>query len=259
MKKAEKQKIAESANTKTNTVKDYNFWVELEKYFSESPGEYIEKISAFPKFVPRQRLTDFLSYYEVFKKILQIPGSVIDCGVYKGRVLMTYAQLSAILEPMNYQRQIIGFDTFKGFLRIDKEDEKGCHDLKRVGGFEAPGAYEDLLRCIALYDANRFLSHIPKVIIVTGDIEETAEKYLEENPHTVISLLNLDLSLYRATKAVLKAFLPRMPKGAVITFGEMNCSDFTGEVQAVMEELGINNLRLYRNPFDTVASHAVLE
>jgi len=50
-----------------------------------------------------------------------------------------------------------------------------------------------------------------------------------------------------------------MPKGAVITFGEMNCSDFSGEVTAVLQECGINNLRIQRNPFDTVACYAVLE
>ena len=230
----------------------------MQAYFEDSIGTQAEKMAAFAKYVPRQRLTDFLSIYEIFKRVLNVQGSVIDCGVYMGRSLMTYAQLSAILEPMNYQRQIVGFDTFEGFLQIDEQDEKGTHDQKRVGGFGVD-AYEDLVRGIKLFDANRFLGHIPKVVLVRGDVEKTACAFLEENPYLVVSLLSLDLSLYAPTKAALKTFVPRMPKGAVITFGEMNCSDFTGEVLAVTEELGIRNLRIQRNPFDTVASFAVLE
>ncbi|MBN2121149.1 MAG: class I SAM-dependent methyltransferase [Candidatus Omnitrophica bacterium] len=245
-------------NLKTNTRRNFSYIQELEDYFNLSPGSYAEKMAAFAKFVPRQRLTDFLSLYEIFKKVLSVQGSVIDCGVYRARTLMTYAQLSAILEPMNYQRQIIGFDTFKGFLKIDKEDSKSTHQERKVGGYKAE-CYDDLLRCIELFDKNRFLSHIPKVILVKGDIEKTAPKYLKDNPHTIVSLLSLDLSLYAPTKAALRIFVPRMPKGGIITFGEMNCSDFSGEVIAVMEELGINKLRVQRNPFDTVASYAVLE
>jgi hypothetical protein len=258
MNKKNSEKISKSMSSKTNTSQDFRYIEEMQKYFEQSPGTYSEKMTAFMKYAPRQRLTYFLSLYEIFKKVLNVQGSVVDCGVYMGRNLMTFAQLSAILEPMNYQRQIIGFDTFRGFLKLDKEDEKGTHDQKKVGGYEAD-CYDDLLRCIELFDKNRFLNHIPKVILIKGDIEKTAPQYLENNPHTVVSLLSLDLSLYAPTKAALKAFLPRMPKGAVITFSEMNCSDFSGEVIAVMEELGIRNLRIQRNLFDTVGSYAILE
>lgn len=259
MSNAPRDEVAKTMSRKTNRPADFNFLVELEKYYQESEDNFPEKMAAFPKYVSRQRLTDFLSLYEVFKKVLHLPGSVVDCGVYKGRTLMTWAQCSVILEPMNYQRKIIGFDSFEGYLRIDPEDAKSTHEQNVVGGLAAPEAYEDLDRCISLFDANRFLNHMPKVVVVKGDIEKTAFEYLEENPSTVVSLLSLDLSLFGPTRAALKAFVPRMPKGAVITFGEMNCSDFTGEVAAVMEELGLRNLRLHRNPFDTVAAHAVLE
>jgi hypothetical protein len=244
---------------RTNTATDFNFWLEIESFFHESPGTHAEKMASFAKYVPRQRLTDFLSLYEVFRKVLDIPGSVIDCGTWRGRALMAFAQLSAILEPLNYQRKIIGFDTFTGFPSPSEKDVLSSHEECREGGYAADGAFEDLKRCIALFDANRPLSHIPKVMLVKGDIRKTGPDWLAHNPHTVVSLLNLDLGLYEASKAALDIFLPRMPRGAVIVFGEMNCPDFVGEVQAVAEAVGIRNLRLQRNGFDTVASHAVLD
>ena len=250
--------ISKSMNLKTKTQKDIEYIEELQNYFEKSKDSFADKMAAFPKFVPRQRLTNFLSLYEIFKKVLNVQGSIVDCGVYKGRALMTYAQLSAILEPMNYQRQIIGFDTFHGFLKLEQEDMKGTHDQRKIGGYKGD-SYDDLIRCIQLFDKNRFLNQIPKVILVEGDIEKTIPKYLDENPHTAVSLLSLDLSLYAPTKAALKAFLPRMPKGAVITFSEMNCSNFSGEAIAVMEQIGINNLKIQRNSFDTVSSYAILE
>jgi len=250
--------LPKSMSSKTNTSEMLSYIEELERYYAKSNAPYSEKMAAFAKFVPRQRLTDFLSAYEVFKKVLPVQGSVVDCGVYWGRSLMTYAQLSAILEPMNYQRQIVGFDTFKGFLNLAPQDQEGSHDQKKVGGYQAESE-EDLTDCIRLFDRNRFLNHIPKVVMVKGDIEKTAPQFLKDNPHTVVSLLSLDLSLFAPTKAALKHFIPRMPKGGVITFAEMNCPDFSGEVAAVLEEVGIRNLRLQRNSFDTVACHAVLE
>jgi len=203
MNKKTLEQISQSMNSKTNTSKNYTYIEELEQYFCDSRGTYAEKMAAFTKFVPRQRLTDFLSLYEIFKKVLLIQGSVIDCGVYLGRTLMTYAQLSSILEPMNYQRQIIGFDSFEGFLDMDEEDSQGTHDQKKVGGYKAEN-YDDLMKCIQLFDKNRFLSHISKMKLVKGDVHETIPRYLKENPHTIVSLLSLDLSLYAPTKVALK-------------------------------------------------------
>lgn len=255
---SKKNPAPKTMSLKTNRSQDLNLYDRIDRYFSDSPGSFAEKIAAFPKFVPRQRLTDFLSLYEIFKLVLPVQGSIIDCGVYLGRTLMTFAQLSAILEPMNYQRRIIGFDTFEGFLQLSPQDAAGTHKEKRIGGYKAE-SYEDLTRAIQLFDSNRFINHIPKVELIKGDIVKTAAKYIKSNPHLIVSLLSLDLSLYKPTCAALRTFVPRMPKGAVIVFAEMNCSDFSGEVLAVLDELGIRNLRIRRNLFDTVTSYTVLE
>lgn len=230
----------------------------LEDYFCQSIGTAVEKLENFAKYVPRQRLTRFLGYYEMFKRIVSVQGSIVECGVLFGGGLMAWAQLSAILEPLNYQRRIIGFDTFAGFTEVSKEDEKGTSQFLHRGGL-AVDAHEDLLQAVALYDSNRFLGHIPKVELVKGDICKTVPEYLESHPHIVVSLLYLDVDVFKPTRAAIEHFVPRMPKGAIIAFDELNSQAWPGETIAALNSIGIRNLRIERFAFDTMPSFAVLD
>src|SRR5947209_18489549 len=148
---------------RTQSAGDYAFREMLERYYTESPGSNTEKLENFPKYVPRQNLARFLARYEIFRRIQDVQGSIVECGVLFGGGLMSFAQLSAILEPYNFQRRIIGFDTFSGFPGIDRMDLQGRSERKSAHmkrhGFAAAGAYEDLLRAIELYDITRFLNH----------------------------------------------------------------------------------------------------
>lgn len=136
-----------------------------EAYLNSSTGTVMQRLENFPKYVPRQQMTGFLAKYELFKRVLNVQGSVIECGVQMGKGLMTTAKLSAILEPMNHQRRCVGFDTFSGFPNLSNKDRTGTSSFCVEGGFAAD-SYEDLLACIELYDANRTLSHIQKVSLV---------------------------------------------------------------------------------------------
>src|SRR5436190_19899110 len=98
----------------TQSKKDYQYREALDSYFEQSPGSSIEKLENFAKYVPRQNLARFLARYELFQIIQNVQGSIVECGVLFGGGLMAFANLSAILEPYNFQRRIIGFDTFTG-------------------------------------------------------------------------------------------------------------------------------------------------
>lgn len=173
---------------------------------------------------------------------------------------MTFAQLSTILEPYNYQRKIIGFDTFTGFSGVSKEDKKGKSEhLKRRGYQIDTKEYEELKKCIELFDSNRFLNHLPKIELIRGDVSKTLPKYLKDNPHTIVSLLCLDMDVFAPTRDALKGVFPRMPKGAVIVFDELNSDTWPGETEAVLKTINIKNLRLRRFPFDPMRSYAVVD
>jgi hypothetical protein len=246
--------------TQNQSRADFDYIGQVGPYWDASNGSTVQKLEAFTKYVSRQALTKLMARYELFKLQLETNGSIVEVGVHRGASLMAWAQFSAILEPVNYLRKIIGFDTFEGFPSLSDKDSAGVSEHLKTGGFaigEDPEA--DLRRAVELYDANRLMSHIGKVELVRGDASRTIPDYVARNPHLVVSLLHLDADIYAPTKAALETLVPRMPKGAVIAFDELNMNLFPGETLATLEVLGINRLRLRRFPFATSLSYAVIE
>ncbi len=54
------------------------------KIFENSSDTTEIKLQNFAKYIRRQDATRFLACYEIFKKILNIKGSIVECGVYRG-------------------------------------------------------------------------------------------------------------------------------------------------------------------------------
>jgi len=229
----------------------------LEQIFQANPGSVESKLENFPKYIRRQKLTRILSLYEIFKKALLVKGSIIECGVFHGFGLMTWANLSAILEPTNLTRRIYGFDSFEGFTEISEKDRSAF--MTPATGQLRIDSFAELQELIKVYDANRFLGHIPKVQLIKGDVTKTIPEFLEAHKHLVISLLFLDLDLYKPTKIALEHFVPRMPKGAIIAFDELDNPIWPGETLALMETLGIGRLRIERLDFDPYIGYALIE
>jgi hypothetical protein len=230
----------------------------MESVFESSAGSLAERIDGFPKFASRQAIAKFLARYEIFKEIIDVNGSIVECGVLHGAGLLTWAKLSSIFEPANHVRKVIGFDTFEGFPSISDADRTEGDSSHLVEGGLTGSPLDDVQRAVSLYDQNRPIAHIPKVELVKGDLCKTGPAYLKLNPHLVVSMLYLDLDLYEPTKVALETFLPRMPKGAVIVFDELNAKMFPGETLAVDEVLGLRNIRIRRMPFDSYVSYCVI-
>lgn len=229
----------------------------IEEIFRRCPDSIETKLENFPKYVRRQHLKRFLAMYETFKLAMPVKGSVVECGVFRGFGLMTWAKLSTILEPENLTRRIYGFDTFEGFPELDHEDRSEFTDA--AAGDLSADSYQELLNLIDEYDRDRFLGHIPKVKLVRGDITRTIPDFLKAHPHLMVSLLFIDCDLFGPTKAALENFLPRMPKGAVLAFDELDNPRWPGETLAALETLGIRNLRLRRHEWDPYIAYAVIE
>jgi hypothetical protein len=237
-------------NPDKHTDTEKNLFALYADYWNASVLPIPLKLSNFTKYVRRQDLSRFLAKLRIFESALTLPGVVVECGCYAGGGLMTWAQLSAIFEPYNHTRRIIGFDTMSGFPAISEKDispEKSYQpgDLSIQGDIEA-----DITQSIRLYDLNRPLSHIKKVDLVVGDATETIPAWIAKNPHAVVSLLYLDFDLYEPTKAAILHLVPRMPRGGIIAFDELNAEVFPGETMALLDTLGINHLPLRKTPFD---------
>lgn len=240
------------------TDRDRVYLHELQEYFQNSLGDPIDKLRNFPKFVPTAELRRFLAKHEIFRRILNVQGSIVECGVFLGGGLFTWAQFSTIYEPFVHVRKVYGFDTFEGFVAIHDKDRADNAELAVKGGHHAP-AYEDIAQGIGVLDLTRPVGHIPKIELVPGDAIQTIPAFLESHQHLVVALLYLDFDLYEPTRVAIEHFVPRMPKGSVIAFDELNIAKWPGETLAVLETLGIRNLRIERLPFQPQISFAVLE
>lgn len=237
---------------KSQTEANCQFLQESEKLWNGSSCSVNEKLESFPKYVSRESLTKFLARSELFKMQTGIQGSIVELGVARGASLFAWAQMSSIFEPNNYNRQVIGFDTFSGIPRVSAGDlsSLGVSSEVRVGGFAVcSGMHEHLERAAAMHDATRFLGHIPKVRIIPGEIEVTVPEYLRLNPHLIISLLHIDTDLYSPTRIAFSELLPRVPKGGIVVCDELNDRRFPGETLALREMVGIGSVKLERLPF----------
>jgi hypothetical protein len=229
----------------------------LENCFMRNPEGCSQKINNFPCYARRAALTRFMVLYELFKKVLNIKGSIIECGVFRGFGLMTWSKLSAILEPTNLTRRIYGFDSFEGFPNISEEDKSQVQAEIASGGLYAD-SYEELQELVAINDSTRFLGHINKTQLIKGDSCEEIPKFIESNSQLLVSLLFLDFDLFEPTKIALEKFVPRMPKGAILAFDELDNPLWPGETMAMLRYFKGNNPKIMRFDFDPYVGYIEL-
>jgi macrocin-O-methyltransferase TylF-like protien len=183
----------------------------IAEVFENSPDDLPTRLASMARYARRAQVTRFAALYELFKLVLPVKGSIVECGVYRGASFMTFAQLSAALEPTNLTRRLYGFDSFGGFPSVSAADRPG-----------STGA-------------------------TAGDL--AADSYDE---------LNRLLELYEPTRVAIKNLVPRMPKGAVLAFDELDNPLWPGETSAALDELGLNRLELRRFEFDPYIGYAVI-
>lgn len=230
---------------------------QLERVFRHSPDPIETRLENFPKYARRKTVTRFITLYELFKRVIHVKGSIVECGVFRGFGLMTWAHLSAVLEPANLTRRIYGFDSFSGFPSVSPKDRSRVRSTRR-GDLRAD-SYSELRKLIAIYDRDRFLGHIDKARLIKGDVAVTIPRFIEQHSHVLVSLLFLDLDLYEPTRLAIEHFLPRMPRGAVIAFDELDNPQWPGETLAACEAIGMKQLRLQRFGWDPYVAYAVLD
>jgi hypothetical protein len=250
-------KIPNGSYEDRHSSKDKYAYRLAEDAFLKSTIPLLDKLEAFPRFTTKRSIARFIAKQEIYKKILGTTGIIVECGVFNGSGVFTWAQLQNIYEPVNYTRKIVGFDTFCGFPEVN-DDVDNAGVLESKAGDLNGSTLEEINLSVEKYNNERHLSHIPNIELVQGDFMETSSIYLEQNPHLIISLLYLDFDLYEPTKKALETFLPRMPKGSIVAFDEINCNSFPGETQAFNEVMAIKNHKINRFPFDPWISYIEL-
>lgn len=207
-------------------------------------------------FQPRVALAHTLFLDELYRRMLRVPGSIAEFGVQWGRNLAAFHSLRALYEPTNMSRHIYGFDTFAGFPSVSTFD--GDDEATRVGGLAvAPGWEQDLEAILSAHEGLSLRPEHRRFNLVKGDVVDTLPKFIADHPHVLFSMIYLDLDLYEPTRDVLAAVWPRVPKGGLVVFDEINLDLFPGETLALLEGIDIGGHEICRSPFGVYQAYVV--
>ena len=235
------------------TDKELSIFDRLGKSAEEGPFSMVDILNNFSVYAPRQSVARFLNRYEMFKKILDVHGSILEFGVYKGAGLFSWMHFSSIMEPYNISRKIFGFDTFAGFPEVSEKDSP-----TNAEGDLRDTSHEELRKAAKIHQENIAVSHIPRVELIKGDICETLPALLEKNPHVIAALVYIDVDIYKPTKAILEMIIRRVPKGGIIAFDELNDERDHGETVALLEQIDINQHQIRRHSFDSFPCYMIM-
>jgi len=246
-------KTIETQSATESSVRESFFEV-----FKNSPIPEDELLSNLGLFIKRQDLSKILFMNDLYKTIVDVHGVIIEFGIRWGQNLALFESFRGIYEPFNYNRRIIGFDTFEGYPSVHEKDGKS--DAVSVGAYGVTEHYEDFLeRVLDYHEHESPISHIKKYELVKGDAAKTLPEYLQANPETIIALAYFDFDLYEPTVSCLEAIKGHLTRGSVVGFDELNYHDFPGETLALKEVFGLDRCRLIRSPYSSLKSYMVIE
>lgn len=219
------------------------------------PDQLLSNIGLFieSKNLARILLMDFL-----YRQIIDVHGVVMELGTRWGQNVSLFAALRGIYDPFNRHRKIIAFDTFSGFPSIAEQD--GNAPIMEPGFLSVTPNYQDYLaKILETQEKLNPLSHIPKFELCAGDATVELGAYINRHQETIVALAFFDFDLYEPTKKCLEVLIPRLTKGSIVAFDELNDPDAPGETLAVMEAIGLNKIRLKRYPYASRVSYFIWE
>ncbi|MDR2817408.1 MAG: crotonobetainyl-CoA--carnitine CoA-transferase [Oscillospiraceae bacterium] len=209
-------------------------------------------------YISRQNLSRILYMHELYQKIINVHGCVVEFGVRWGQNMALFENFRGIYEPFNHNRKVIGFDTFEGLASLDEKD--GNSEIMSNGAYSVTEGYDQILsQILDYYESESPISHTKKYELVRGDATVTAKEYFETNPHIIIALAYFDFDIYRPTYECLKIIKERVTKGSIIAFDEINAKEFPGETLALREVFALDDYAIRRAPYNPLTSYLVIE
>ena len=217
-----------------------------------------ELLRNFGLFINRQSLSRMFYMAELYRKIIDVHGVVMEFGTRWGHNLALFSSFRGMYEPYNFTRKIVAFDTFEGFLRLTEEDGKAQEF--GAGTLNVSRDYDKYLeQVLAYHEQESPLPHIRRFELIKGDAPLMLERYLEEHPETIIAMAYFDMDLYEPTKKCLELVLKRVTRGSVLGFDELNFDMWPGETVAVSEVLGLAKYKINRSPLEPTSSYLVID
>lgn len=178
----------------------------------------------------------------LYNEVKDVPGDIVECGVFKGTGLYTFLKLKNVLNP-NTSKKVIGFDFFNTKELLDSISNVG--DKESMGvlfgdrNFSHNGQYDQFLKEKLIEEGFQE----SEFELVKGDISITSKEMSNNNPGFKISLLYMDLDLEESTYNTLTNLWTNVTKGGIIVFDEYGYHKWS-ESKGVDRFIEENNLEI---------------
>jgi predicted O-methyltransferase YrrM len=184
----------------------------------------------------------------------EVPGSIVECGVYKGASMMAAAL--ALVRLGRQDRDLYLFDTFAGMPAPGDRDVTlvGRRAAEIWGKRATPGDGEQWLGA-SVDEVRRNMLDTgydeSKIHFVAGRVEDT----LPALAPSEIALLRLDTDWYESTRHELVHLFPRLSRGGVLIIDDYG--HWAGAREATDEFFRERGIRILLDRVDYTARTAV--
>ena len=193
------------------------------------------------------RIGKFMNHLEIYKKVVQFPGQVLEFGVYKGSSIVRLLSFRELLEN-SASRKVIGFDAFGEFPH-DLESE---NDKKFVAQFEGAGGFGISKKELEEHLERKGFSNFE---LIKGDILQTLPHFLENNPALKIALLHIDVDVYEPSKIILELLWDKVVPGGILVLDDYGTVE--GETKAVDEFFSKQKVTIHKPSFYHIPSYII--
>ncbi len=194
----------------------------------------------------RARLVSLIKAVKHIEKH-NIPGGIVECGVYKGGSIM--AALRTLLISDTSSRDFYLYDTFEG-MSPPTTDDTSFEGKSATEAFSKKDEFWDQISCYSSLDEVK--SNIDqigypaeKIHFVKGKVEETI-------PHKImpekIAILRLDTDWYESTLHELNYLFPKLEKGGILIIDDYG--HWEGCKKAVDEYFEKNKIEMFLSRID---------
>jgi hypothetical protein len=216
-----------------------NYTIDISKKWDYENGFYLT--------CENSRIGKLLNHLEIYNMILDLPGDVLEFGVYKGASIVRLLTFRNLLET-EYSRKVIGFDIFGKF----PEELSLESDKKFVKRFENEGGNGISKEELEMHLKNKGFTNFS---LIKGDILKTIPEYLKTNAALKISLLHIDVDVYEPTRMILESLWNRIVPGGILMLDDYGTVE--GETEAVDEFFAGKDVIINKPRFNYIPSYII--
>ena len=197
-----------------------------------------EKERSLGLFLRGSLLARILAIADLYQRIVDIPGVILDVGTWRGQTAVLCENLRAIFEPLHFNRRIVCFDTFEGYKGFSAKDK--ATKLHRDGTYALSGKdyAEFLRRLLVLHEKSNAMGHNHgKHKVIQGDCRQTLPRFFADNPGEHVALAFFDVNAYEPTLKAFETIWARLAPGGVVAFWQLTRHTIPAEGRVYAEKI----------------------